>query len=177
VQKYGHNIKYVKQQSFKICMAAIQQNGNCIYDIVNPCEKMIISAILKASHMPDNPTPKMLKLQQKVYLKNFKESPRWIEYIDEPTKEICIEAYKHDPSLIVYCDYKIDYKIDYTVIPTPDDECAICSNIDGEWCKLAACNHIYHTDCFKKWVDTGININSCPMCRKNTFLYTTVKIV
>jgi hypothetical protein len=73
VQKYGHNIKYVKQQSFKICMAAIQQNGNCIYDIVNPCEKMIISAILKASHMPENPTTKMLKIQQKVFLKNFKE--------------------------------------------------------------------------------------------------------
>jgi hypothetical protein len=89
---------------------------------------------------------------------------------------MCIEAYKYDPNFIVYCDYKIDYKIDYTVISTPDEECSICCNKEGEWCKLSVCNHIYHTDCFKKWVETGINVNSCPMCRKNTFIYTATKI-
>jgi hypothetical protein len=45
-------------------------------------------------------------------------------------------------------------------------DCSICYNEftkDEESIKLK-CNHIYHSDCIKKWVSTS---STCPMCRYN----------
>ena len=52
----------------------------------------------------------------------------------------------------------------YDIIFHKDEECSICLEeftTDKKIIKLN-CNHIFHTDCIKLWIE---NNNTCPLCR------------
>lgn len=47
-----------------------------------------------------------------------------------------------------------------------EDDCPICmEKLNGKLGHLE-CNHYFHEECLKKWLETSPNSN-CPICRKN----------
>ena len=47
-----------------------------------------------------------------------------------------------------------------------EEDCPICmEKLDGKLGHLE-CNHYFHEECLKKWIETSPNSN-CPICRKN----------
>lgn len=46
-----------------------------------------------------------------------------------------------------------------------EEDCPICmEKLNGKLGHLS-CNHYFHEECLKKWIDTSPN-NDCPICRK-----------
>ena len=62
-------------------------------------------------------------------------------------------------SNIKHTDYLEDF------VETPDNDCSICYNNYNEYkpSKLK-CNHVFHTECISKWLNTS---HTCPLCRQS----------
>lgn len=59
--------------------------------------------------------------------------------------------------------------IDYT--PIENEECIICFESDGDWCKLQ-CGHPFHVCCMKKCLESK---SGCPVCKQN--IYTAKNLI
>jgi hypothetical protein len=49
------------------------------------------------------------------------------------------------------------------IIDEKEEECSICFENEGKWCKIKNCGHIIHYECFKKCVLDQHNIK-CLYC-------------
>lgn len=64
--------------------------------------------------------------------------------------------------------YRIRKQITYSTIDKNEhneDNCCICyETLNGQVNVITSCKHIFHSDCFQKWIKID---QSCPMCRNN----------
>lgn len=53
--------------------------------------------------------------------------------------------------------------------PHEIQHCTICLNLmrSSQTIKTLQCNHMFHMLCFKNYVRTNNNQNTCPICRSN----------
>ena len=63
-----------------------------------------------------------------------------------------------DPNLCIDCPICLE---EYTE-PFPRNGSKIPSDVSA-----TNCHHYYHTECLRKWVQTGRNPENCPLCRSN----------
>lgn len=75
-------------------------------------------------------------------------------------------AFTRMDSRSIVSGYKKINLDEFSTVKTIDNwECSICSTGDDsvEIVKLKTCDHIYHSDCLNRWINTN---NICPLCRK-----------
>ena len=99
-------------------------------------------------------------------------------FIDTVFYLFCMFSVLPSISRCLYMQYKYRTRPPDTVNPIdnlqsliitnniPEDVCTICLeefNFDEELIKLK-CNHIFHKECLKPWLD---NKKKCPICREN----------
>ena len=65
-------------------------------------------------------------------------------------------------------------RLDYVLFDDKNniDNCAICLEEINTKCVKLKCNHVFHKNCIKKWIDetrkTGNNFDmNCPLCKTN----------
>ena len=49
------------------------------------------------------------------------------------------------------------------------DDCSICQEkiINGDYCAITPCNHLYHSNCSVEWFINHCIKPTCPICRKD----------
>jgi hypothetical protein len=101
-----------------------------------------------------------------------------LRYVKNQTYEICMEAIKSNPCAIKYVlnrtpdMYTSDVEayinrrikeIGQEYICTDDENCMICFETNGTWCKLK-CGHAFHTNCIMQAFRSNLK---CPVCRND----------
>jgi len=163
----GYNLKYVpvENQTFEMHKTAVLKFGHAL-EYVPPESQTdeLITLITNApSHIFESAyrfiKNKTLEMSEKL-IQNCKYL---FVYVPPEYRKELIKKY---PELINHIRLTDS---DYTIVKT-DDNCSICQNNDGEWCKLNRCSHMFHSDCIEKWFRLSKKYE-CPLCRKNACIF------
>jgi hypothetical protein len=167
IEKGGWNLKHIpfEYQTFEIQKTAVLNYGSALQFI--PPESQtneLISLIFNSQDYIFESAyrfikNKTLEMSEKVIQNN----KYFFEYVPPKYRKELISKY---PELINYLELNDS---DLTIIKT-DENCSICQNNEGEWCKLNRCNHIFHCNCIKEWFKHSKKYE-CPLCRKNACIF------
>ena len=160
VEQDGYNLKYVYNQTPEICKIAIQLNADALRFIPdnNKTHELCIMAVQKCGlvlgYIPKN------LLTDEILMEAVIQDGRSLKYIDvdKQTEELCMIAIQQHPYAINYAIYNNQY---YKKINVTDDDCLICFDNSGTWCKLHVCGHKFHINCIETCLTTS---NKCPLC-------------
>jgi hypothetical protein len=140
---YGsHQIKYIKNKKYDLCLEAVRQDG------------------IALQYIKEN------QQTEELCLEAVKQNGLALQYVGNELKSfrICLAAVKQNGLAIQYVKdeiYDIElFRTEYGI--HLNEECIICLEKNNlMWCKLK-CNHLFHINCLNKWIKEN---KSCPNCR------------
>jgi hypothetical protein len=126
-----YNIKFVKNKTLEICLAAVKQCGTMLKYIDNQTPEICIEAI--------------------------KNDPYSIAYVKNKTPEM----YALIKEKYIFDYIRINHVTNsYEVIQDQDEDCMICMDNKGSWCQLQ-CGHKYHINCITECMKTSSRCPYC----------------
>lgn len=140
--KYSANsIRYVDNQTEKLCLLAVNNDPFSIQDIINPSDEVICTAINKNAHVILYITNRIIhrkNLSEDMYMEAIRYNPEIICNTSIQTYTRCLEAVKYNPSTIIYINE--EYKTNELYIEALSRDGFVLKQIPNktpELCKLA----------------------------------------
>ncbi len=102
VRTYPFSLKEIEEQTEKICLAAVNRNGNALEHVKDQTEKICLAAVKNYGC-----SLRYVKHQTtKVCIEAVKQDSFSLQYVKDKTEEICIEAVKRKDESIAYANNK-----------------------------------------------------------------------
>lgn len=98
VKQNGLALKYIDNQTDKICMAAVKQNACALKYVKNQTEKMCLAAVKQKPYM----LPYVKNQTDKICLAAVKNGGYMLKDVENQTYIICLAAVKNDGTALKY---------------------------------------------------------------------------
>jgi hypothetical protein len=167
INKNYNSFKYFPEEykTLEMCLIAINNNGMMLKYVPDQHKTQEICSIaINKNNSSFEYFPEEHKTLE-VCLNAVNNNCNMLEFVPDllKTKDLCKIAYATDKKTIRFIpDTYIDFI--HEIIESTEDECSICYNNEGIWCKLE-CDHTFHVKCVKSIFFHKTLKKQCPLCR------------